>query len=788
MFFFPTRPISGSKYLLPLLLAVIGLTVLQTLPHLAIPDPFAHAAHRLLEFSGVILGFITFFITWYGTNRRNNLQTTTISLVILCVSILDAAHLLSCLNLAGPVAEGQISGNLLWSAARLIWTLGLLYALILTNGQNHSISGNMLLYATILLVVAIAVNIYISAMIWPQILNLYQILIVCTPYLSIAVQLLLLLLLQQKQPHFRVTHLFSRAVSFAVLTDYCFFLSSQSPDLVTFIGHVCQVAAHYYLLRAMYDITIKKPYEDVSQIKEEMEALADNNAKLYEQSEKQRNMIEDTLAKIGMIITSQLDLQDTYDAIVDIVADMMHARQSSIALLHQDRSTLEVAATYGISSPPEFIPMENSLAEQVLADKTALYIDDVSLDPKIFRPQLVFSEIRSIICAPLINDQQIIGVIEAYSHEKAGFSEHDARLLKALGHYAGAAITAAKLYRETQVRLEEEQYLQQITQISVATIDPDTILTQSLNHLKNALHADIGLGFLYNASNNSMTLKASIGYPCPFPEFNLDQYPQLTSLLRDVKPVKGSIDMLPFMCADCTQNPMQNMLILPLSVDHRILGMLILGRSLPSSASLPYRMSFAELLAQQIALGLEKAHLYNQVKSMALSDGLTGLANRRNFDLFLETELRRAASLRRPLSLIMFDLDKFKNYNDTYGHPVGDKLLTQIGDILRQNVRGIDFPARYGGEEFSVILPECSNAEALAIAEKLRQIVAASQFPDNSGGNTGRITASQGVATYDPLVMTAAPSPEQIIASADKALYQAKQGGRNLVVNAALVG
>ena len=178
----------------------------------------------------------------------------------------------------------------------------------------------------------------------------------------------------------------------------------------------------------------------------------------------------------------------------------------------------------------------------------------------------------------------------------------------------------------------------------------------------------------------------------------------------------------------------------------------------------------------------------NKLQALVTIDPLTGLSNRRALDDIYEMYMAQAIRNKQPISCIITDIDDFKQINDTFGHLKGDEALASLGKLLKETIRKKDFAARYGGEEFSVILPECSNAEALAIAENLRQIVAASKFPDNAGGNTGRITASQGVATYDPLAMAAAPSPEQIIASADKALYQAKQGGRNLVVNAALVG
>jgi diguanylate cyclase (GGDEF)-like protein len=316
-------------------------------------------------------------------------------------------------------------------------------------------------------------------------------------------------------------------------------------------------------------------------------------------------------------------------------------------------------------------------------------------------------------------------------------------------------------------------------------MDPDTILTQCLPFIMQALYADSGICFTCSNTCNLLVIKAALNFDCDVKEIELEYNQELAAVVRGLKPELIAASGLPEQNAKRIEGA--KLLGLPLVVDHHALGLILLGWQKNQQPE-QCRLSFAALMAQQIALGLEKAQLYNQVKAMALSDGLTGLANRRNFDMFLEVELRRANSLKRSLSLIMFDLDRFKSYNDTYGHLTGDKLLAQVGQILRQNVRGIDLPARYGGEEFSIILPECSNAEAVAIAEKIRHSVEVSQFPDSQGSFSAHITASLGVATYNPLLASDPPSKEQIIAIADKALYRAKEAGRNQVNNATVLG
>ena len=167
-----------------------------------------------------------------------------------------------------------------------------------------------------------------------------------------------------------------------------------------------------------------------------------------------------------------------------------------------------------------------------------------------------------------------------------------------------------------------------------------------------------------------------------------------------------------------------------------------------------------------------------QVREESMTDALTGIANRRSFDLNLGAEIGKTGSHSRPLSLLMVDIDHFKQFNDQHGHLVGDKVLRYVGLSLKACVKGQDFPARYGGEEFSVILPDTSAVGARAIAEQIRGVIASRDLKDKvHDRNYGRITASIGVAEY-----RAGETEAELIGRCDAALYQAKQRGRNRVV------
>ena len=182
-------------------------------------------------------------------------------------------------------------------------------------------------------------------------------------------------------------------------------------------------------------------------------------------------------------------------------------------------------------------------------------------------------------------------------------------------------------------------------------------------------------------------------------------------------------------------------------------------------------------LAAEAGLALEVVSLYDNMKVMAVTDGLTGLYNHREFYQALRRELERARRYRHILSLLMIDVDDFKRFNDQFGHPAGDFALREIAELLRKCARTTDIIARYGGEEFAVILPESTPGGSLMVAERIKSEVAGHNFIQKENDPV-HLTVSIGIYSSE----NGEVSEDQIVSLADEASYIAKKSGKNRVV------
>jgi two-component system cell cycle response regulator len=275
-------------------------------------------------------------------------------------------------------------------------------------------------------------------------------------------------------------------------------------------------------------------------------------------------------------------------------------------------------------------------------------------------------------------------------------------------------------------------------------------------------------------------------------EIRLDGYPEIRKALDTNQPV---------LVADVQEDPLyaevrehwrrdgievqtKSVIAIPFSLKGAQSGVFFL-RTLDQGVTLTQSdVAFAEQVIKTAINAIEKAYELETVQSdkeryrwLATIDALTGCLNRRALMERLERELNRVSRYRTEFSVLMIDLDRFKDVNDSRGHLVGDSMLRQVGDLLRSEVRSVDLAARYGGEEFVIVLPETDADGALIFAERLRKRVMQTNFAET--GDPLNITVSIGVASAEP--EGEVPTPDSLIALADAALYRAKHEGRNRV-------
>ena len=323
-----------------------------------------------------------------------------------------------------------------------------------------------------------------------------------------------------------------------------------------------------------------------------------------------------------------------------------------------------------------------------------------------------------------------------------------------------------------------------MSQMMEAAVDLDMTLNLILLNVQQHCECRVCAVYLKSADGRTLELRAASG-----PRGNVSLLPAfpVDEARREIRD-GGNVRRLEPSSAALTlaniDSQAATFACLPLAGVEGLLGMLYVGCPEPNGLTAD-TVQRLEQIAAYAAFPLQRVLLQQDFRALAYRDPMTGLDNFRQFEETLADELARAERYGRPLSLILLDIDHFKSFNDTLGHPAGDALLGQLGVVLRNCLRNVDRPARYGGEEFVVICPETGAKEVQLIAERIRRSVADTAFAlleknsgdADSGKGSTRVTVSLGCATYPGDARAA----RDLVKKADLALYDAKAAGRNTV-------
>lgn len=225
----------------------------------------------------------------------------------------------------------------------------------------------------------------------------------------------------------------------------------------------------------------------------------------------------------------------------------------------------------------------------------------------------------------------------------------------------------------------------------------------------------------------------------------------------------------------CALLKTRHFVTVPLKAKDKTIGVILVDNIFTNKSITKDDIRILTMFANQAGLAIENSHLYEKTVGLSHLDSLTNLVNHGRFQYLLSRELKIMAKHKKPLSLIMIDIDNFKNLNDKLGHPIGDKVLVDIARILKKTCRSTDILARYGGEEFVVVLPDTNKEAAWGMTERLRQAIEKNDFQGQNIQPNKNLTISLGLASFPEDVK----DKGGLIAKADSALYRAKAAGKN---------
>jgi diguanylate cyclase (GGDEF)-like protein len=503
--------------------------------------------------------------------------------------------------------------------------------------------------------------------------------------------------------------------------------------------------------------------------------VAIENAHLYDKTQRHLKTMT-TLQKIGVEITSSLDLSTLLQGIADSTLKLTNADYLHLFVLDPETGEFtQRAASWQpeAKKPPITWPRKNKgLTAAVFKAKEPVVIERAADHPLYSTPEARKWGVQSVAGFPLKGKWGLTGVLNAVFLQPHAFSKDELQLLSLLADQAAIAIENARLYEETQKRLAETTVLHKVAEVINATLDLKEIFQRVVEELSRTF--DYRLADIYLLEKEGLRLQAQVGYDA---QTTIDFIPLERGVIGRVART-GKPAFIP----DVSQDPdyitaypdIKSEICIPVKSGETLLGTL----NVESDKKRPLTdddLQLLSTLSSHIGVAIENAHLYEETQRLAITDGLTGLYNLRHFYEALEKEIQRSKRYHRSVSLIILDIDDFKAYNDLYGHLAGDDLLTELARLMSQVTRQTDTLARYGGEEFTIILPETETEGARLLAERLLEEVREHRFSTQDGQTIGQITISLGVATYPHH----ADSAKALVDAADKALLRAKQAGKS---------
>lgn len=475
-----------------------------------------------------------------------------------------------------------------------------------------------------------------------------------------------------------------------------------------------------------------------------------------------------TLLETSRKLSATLSADELYEAIYAETADAVDASAFYLALHDQSRDLARIVF-YADNGTAEHVDLQyrGSDSEIFRTQKAYIVDDDLESDSILVLGDNSSGVARSAVTAPLVLNGRLIGAISAQSYDAGAYDEDDLELVQGIADIAAVALNNAIQFKELERRRREAERLEELGRALTSELDPQDVLDCVIDAVQELLPIDGTAVWLCDFARTSVARVGGSGGDIALPVgLEWDLSGELRERLEgDRKPViLDNLEATDLPTAVAEHMTGGSAIGVPVVVQGRVEGVLTAGSREPRSFG---REDAAVLqrLANQFAVAMSNARLHADVRDLSLTDPLTGLPNRRRLQIHLDHEVA-AARRGRPLAIAMIDIDRFKHYNDTFGHVAGDEILKAVARLLAEENRAMNVVARFGGDEFVSVLSETGIEGARHYVERVRERVLADATLKKFD-----ISLSMGCAAFDADDMA---TVNDILRAADGDMYAAK--------------
>ncbi|HYN14570.1 MAG TPA: diguanylate cyclase [Terriglobales bacterium] len=476
------------------------------------------------------------------------------------------------------------------------------------------------------------------------------------------------------------------------------------------------------------------------------------------------------LTQVGQAVSSHLDPDQVLRTIHRELGHLFDTQNFYVAFLESGEMRFELEVEEGKVLPKRSRKAANGISEYVIRTGRPLLIRS---DMESTRAKLGFvfggRAAKCFMAVPILRVNQAVGIMAAMNYEREfAYENRDLEVMETAAGQVAVAMDNARLFAEEQRRARDLEFLNSVSKTAISSQNAEQMLAEIAGEIQKNFYFDhIGIGILDYATKEieikaeAGTTTTALGRRVPVGTGIIGKAARANELTL-IQEVSEGRSILP---------DARSALAIPLTYAETLLGVLNV-ESRREKAFAEQEVLILRTLADLLATALHNAYVFQKLQQQAITDSLTGIKTRRFFLESVQAEWKRASRSGRPFSVVMVDLDRFKDINDTLGHLEGDLVLARIGRLLEQKSRQSNVVARYGGDEFVILMPETGVEQAQVLSERLRLWIATDPMLSEM-----KITGSFGVATY-PLH---GAEVEDVLRVADAGMYISKKEGGNRV-------